>query len=143
MLLCSGQMFQPLCSLYLSARLLVWHVLSIFFAVFRPCFSPALTSNISLVNRFSFILCTCPSKLSCLCFVTFSIGNIFAFSTATLSLLVIPFIPPRNLTTIDLTLLLFLSLSVHDSLPYITDSLRTFWYTFVLISLGISFFPRR
>ena len=87
------------------------------------------------------------SKLNRLSSMTFSIGTIVSSFTITvfliLFLLEIPFILPRNLISIAFTLLLFLSLSVYDSLPCISDGLRTFWYTCVLISLGISFLPKK
>ena len=105
--------------------------LSIFFGDLPTLFFPAiLTSNISMANLSSIILWTCPSKLSCLSSTTFSIGTIFSSSTTIvfliLSLLVIPFILLRNLISIALTLLSFLSFSVHDSLPYISDNLTAF-----------------
>ena len=62
--------------------------------------------------------------------MTSSIGTIFSSSTTTvfliLSLLAIPFILLRNLISIALTLHLFVPLSVHYSLPYISDDLTTF-----------------
>ena len=102
-------------------------------------FLGTLISNISSFSQLS--------KLNCLSSMTLSIGTIFNSFTTTvfliLSLLAIRLILLRNFISIALTLFLFLSLNVHDSLPYISDGLTTFWRTSVLISLTISLFPKK